>query len=136
MVYRPGKDLGGRANDHQPGAAERTKARVDATEAKKQRRKGRRRGGTLTIEFDLPFRAYLRDAAETRNMGINGYARRAVAAFIAYDLGIPFEEVTKHFAAPSKHGEVLRRDDGTPRAPFGESFDDGEGYGPWRIGSR
>lgn len=135
MVYRPGIDLGGRANDHRPGAEERTKARVAATEAKKQRRKGRRRAGTLTLEFDLPFRAYLKDAAETRDMGINGYARRAVAAFIAYDLGIPFEEVTRYFAAPSKHGEVLRRSDGSRQAPSGESYDDGEGYGPWRIGS-
>lgn len=136
MVYRPGQDLGGRSNGHKPGAEERTKARVNATEANKKRKAGRRRAGTLTIEFDLPFQAYLKDAADTRGMPVNGYARRALAAFVAFDLGIPFEEVVQHFAAPMKRGDALRRDDGSTQAPSGSTSDDGEGYGPWRLGSR
>jgi hypothetical protein len=61
----------------------------------------------------------LADAAAHRGLSTTSYIRRAVAAFIAHDLGMEFTEVvadTPHVQGPS-HGK----------------WDDGTGYGQWRV---
>ncbi len=136
MPTPKGRGLSGSANGHKPGAEQRTRDRVFESQEEKRRKAGRRRAGTLTIEYDLPFQVLLREAAERRGIAANGYARRAIAAFIALDLGMEFEEVVQHFARPTKPGEVLRRTDGSKQAPSGTTVDDGQGFGSWRLGRR
>ena len=136
MPTPAGRGLSGSANGHNPGAEEKTKARVRESQTKRQRARGRRRPGALTIEYDLPFQRLIQEAADSRGIGVQGYARRAIAAFIAHDLDMPFEEVTANFAAPQRRGEVLRRQDGARHAPEGPTVDTGEGFGAWRLSDR
>lgn len=71
------------------------------------------------------FTALVRRAARRRGMTNAAYVRRAVAAFIASDLQMPFEDVCETFPAPKVEGStgigVI-----WPR-------DDGQGYGNWEV---
>lgn len=87
---------------------------------------GRRTRG-INVMFDPPFDGYLSSAAKARGMSKIGYMRRAVAAFIAYDLGIDRSDVTRHFARPVGYG----RPGGFDRHE--KTHDDGTGYGLWTI---
>lgn len=69
------------------------------------------------------FVALLRKAARRRDMSDSAYARRAVSAFIAADLQMPFEDVCET----------------SPPVPFARGRwttyprDDGKGYGNWEV---
>lgn len=71
------------------------------------------------------FIALLRKAALRRGMNNAAYARRAMAAFIAQDLQMPFEEVCNTCPTPG------------PQKRSGRGFvwprDDGKGYGNWEV---
>lgn len=56
-------------------------------------------------------------AAALRGMTLTAYSRRAVAAFVAADLGIPFTDMTT---------DVVH-----PEGPRVGSFDPGTGHGTW-----
>lgn len=63
------------------------------------------------------FTRYLADAAALRGLTTVAYVRRAVAAFIAADLDIPFTEVISD--TPHPKGQSVAR------------YDDGAGHGSW-----
>lgn len=109
-------------------------ARVNETQAETLRRRNTSRGNRIALDTDIAFLALVRHAAEGRGMGVNGYARRAVAAFVAHDLGLPFEEVCSHFASPYRAGQMLRKDDErSVHLRKGPTQDDGKGFGSWKV---
>lgn len=112
---------------------ERLRERVERTQREKQRKSRRTRPANILLEFGIPFLTALRAAADSRGMSSAGYARRAVAAFVAHDLGVPFESLTQHFSAPHRRGEVLKRNPGEFRKAEGQTTDDGQGYGSWEV---
>jgi hypothetical protein len=79
------------------------------------------------------FFSALRRAAKHRGMSASAYLRRAVAAFAAEDLGIPFEEILKDSPSPgwSTNRQDLPRERKTQ--VFRKEFDNGEGYGSWEV---
>lgn len=122
--YQP--DLQGWADrDEDPEWMENAIARVRARQ-KKTRVATMRRNPTC-ISYDDPFRVLLDEAADRRDISLNAYIRRATAAFIAYDLGMPYTEVVRHTAQPkARNPEQMH-------FPEGRSYDDGRGMGPWLI---
>jgi hypothetical protein len=93
---------------------------------KKTHRWTERKDGVLAT-FDIEMKALLTEAARRRNISMAGYARRAIAAFIAHDLGIAYEDVTKYCALPTE----FRATAGAGRST--KLNDDGEGHGLWQI---
>lgn len=96
------------------------------TRQKKSKRKAERDSGVLAV-YDLDFRPLLDEACHRRGISMAGYARRAIAAMIAYDLELPLSEVTKHMPYPTEY----RLFGGTGRHM--KTADDGQGYGNWHI---
>lgn len=109
---------------------------VTKTEAKRRR-------PAMTFNVDIGLRLMLGAAAEQRGMSSSAYARRALCAFIASDLGLPFSAVTKFCpsvedpenlsaknakAAATKTGGKIYRGGRIPT-----TRDDGEGYGSWAV---
>lgn len=92
---------------------------------KKTHRWTERKDGVLAT-FDTEMKVLLTEAARRRGISMAGYSRRAIAAFISYDLGIPFEDITKFCALPTEFRVV-----GTGRSV--KLNDDGQGYGKWQI---
>lgn len=121
----PRPDLQGFADPSQEGWRERALERVHARQAANRQHSLRRSG--LYLFFDDPFRAFLDEAATQRDISLTGYLRRAAAAMIAHDLGIPFEEVAQHAAQPTRYGNP----GGT--AAKKRTHDNGQGHGLWRI---
>lgn len=121
--YQP--DLQGWADrDEDPEWMENALARVRARQ-KRTRESTNRRNPTV-IFYDDPFRVLLNEAAERRGIAMTAYVRRAAAAFIAHDLGMPFTEVVRHMAQPKVPGAE-------GKFPEGRSHDNGRGMGPWLI---
>lgn len=118
----PRPDLQGFADPSVPGWQNRALARV-AERAHTSRRKYERRNG-MYILFDDPLRVLLDEAARRRNISLTGYARRALIAFIARDLGMDIGEVAQHAADPVAYGAtgggstVRTRDTGRTRGPW------------------
>lgn len=135
MPTPKGKGLTGSADGGTPGWQDRTKSRVNASQSEALRRKKKKRPAQTLLETDLPFVTMMRQAADSRGMTSAAYARRAVAAFVAHDLNVPFKEVTQHFAAPMPVGEMIRPDnpDGIHRKE-GKTVDNGQGFGDWTVG--
>lgn len=93
---------------------------------KKTKRHAERKSGVLAV-YDPPFQTYFDEAAHRRGMSHAGYARRALAAFVAYDLGLPVAEVAKYMPRPSEYraaGGVGRQN---------RTEDNGVGFGQWMI---
>lgn len=97
-----------------------------AIRQKRTKRHAERKSGVLAV-YDPPFQNYFDEAAQRRGMSLAGYARRALAAMIAHDLGVPLEEVAKHMPRPTEY----RAEGGTGRHVRTE--DDGKGFGEWQI---
>lgn len=82
------------------------------------------------IDVSHEFRGLLKKAAQDRGINMSSYSRRAIAAFIALDLDIPFEDVCA--TLPKAREPGLKKN-------FGREFegaglrDSGEGFGEWRI---
>lgn len=134
MATPRGKGLTGSADGAVPGWQERVKSTLNESQAATQKRKKKSRAAMIPLDCDVPFLVMLRQAAESRGMSSSGYARRAVAAFISKDLGIPFPEITKYVSAPYRAGEMLKPDNenGVHMKP-GKTFDNGEGFGEWEV---
>lgn len=78
------------------------------------------------VELNVRLDELLRRAARQRGITFVGYMRRALTAFIAYDLGMEFEEVVtlnKQVVKPMSSGWKKL------------GPDDGHGFGQWRIES-
>ncbi|UOK18331.1 ribbon-helix-helix DNA binding domain protein [Arthrobacter phage BruhMoment] len=108
----------------EPGWQQRA---IDAVKRRqhKTRRHNERKNG-LYLFFDDPLRVYLDEACFRRNISLTGYARRAMVAFIAHDLGLPIEEVAQHSAVPADYGA-------TGGGRLTRTQDTGRTKGPWRI---
>lgn len=126
-----GKGLAGKADGREEGWEGRLMDRVNASEAERLVRRGKKRDVQLRTEWDIEMQALLRLAAEKRGITPTGYARRAIAAFVASDLDLPFEEVCGFFAYPMPPGKVMT-DEGV-RLKKGRTKDDGQGFGDWRV---
>lgn len=110
--------------DSEPGWRERAIAAVRARQRSSKRSTERNNG--LYLFFDDEMRVLLEEAAFRRGISLTGYARRAMAAFIAYDLDLPLPEVLQHHAKPAPYGHG-----GGGRLV--RTQDDGAGMGPWDI---
>lgn len=105
----------------------------------------KRRRPALAFNVDIGLRLMLGAAAEKRGMSASAYARRALCAFIANDLELPFDAVTK-FCPSVEDPENLvakqskataRRTKSGGKIYGGGSIpltrDDGLGYGTWVV---
>lgn len=114
MVQRKGQPNTGR----DPGYKEDWKERVAGRVATK-------RSERWNLRSSEDFIILLRKAAAIRGMNVAAYARRAIAAFIAVDLEMPFEDVCNTCPTPG------------PQKRSGVGFvwprDDGQGYGNWEV---
>lgn len=87
---------------------------------------GRKRK-SFTIRTSWDFVTLVNKAARMRGMTSSAYARRAVAAFIANDLQMPFEDVCKTMPpVQALHINLLRK---------ASPPDNGQGYGEWEVKS-
>lgn len=106
----------------------------------------KRRRPAMTFNVDIEMRLLLAAAAETRGMTASAYARRAIAAFIARDLGLEFGAVTRfgpavedpeNFAAKRTKATATRRAVNGGKIYSGgkipATHDDGAGYGTWVV---
>jgi hypothetical protein len=75
------------------------------------------------------FDSYFSRAAKRRGMSKSAYARRALAAFIAKDLEMPFEDLCGMFPAVVYIQNTSKFVDGMVVS----QRDDGQGYGQWQI---
>lgn len=99
-------------------------ARVKARQQKTRRANERKNG--LYLFFDDGLRVLLDEACRRRDISLTGYARRAMIAFIAHDLGLEYEEVARHAAEPVGYG---KSGGGRPE----RTHDHGKGMGAWKI---
>lgn len=106
---------------------------------------GKRRRPVLAFNVDVGLRLMMGAAAELRGMSPSAYARRALCAFIAKDLGLPFESVTKfcpsvedpeNLGAKQGKASAVRTKSGGKIYRGGKiplTRDDGVGYGSWVV---
>lgn len=108
------------------GWQERALGRVRSRQKTNYRNTSRKNG--LYIFIDDEFKVLLDEAAHRRDISLNGYVRRATAAMIAHDLGVPFEGVCQHMAPPVTYQRKVGP--GWNKVMRG---DDGKGFGRWLI---
>jgi hypothetical protein len=124
-LANPRPDLQGFADPTtNPNWREDAIARVRSRQAKTRRHNERTNG--LWLFFDDELRVLLDEACKRRNISLTGYARRALIGFIAYDLGLKYEEVAQHGAEPVPYGA-------TGGGRNKRTHDHGRGMGPWKI---
>jgi hypothetical protein len=130
--HLPGDAAGGR-----PGWQDRLLTLVEGSERQKAANKGngqRYWPVRMVVTSDIEFRRMLRAAATARGLSSSGYVRRAVAAFVAADLGLSLPEVAQHMPRPvPEAGPMALPADQHPRLHPGKWADDGTGYGSWAV---
>lgn len=100
--------------------------RVEGKARERRNRNGMIRDARLSLHVGHGFARALNEAAALRGISRVGYLRRAVAAFLAADLGVPFEELTAQCPVPA----AFTRE----RAwVTGAGDDDGRGFGTWVV---
>ena len=125
----PHGTLAGWSDLSEPGWQERLIAKVN--EHQRTRLKGRRHYATplrschLDVTHSVEFAVLMREAAALRGMPAVSYARRAVAAFVAHDLGVPLERLFPLLPRVTPPGKAYTEFISTP--------DDGQGHGDWKI---
>jgi hypothetical protein len=120
----PYGNLAGFTDQSKPGWQERAIAAVEES-TKKEATRSRE---TITkVRGSAEFRERLDQACAVRGVNRSVYVRRAAAAFMAVDLGLPFEEILTGLSpAWTELGKSF--------TPFREApHDDGEGHGLWHI---
>ena len=124
-MARKGEQLSGWADPERPGWQDRVRGKVQA-KADRSQMKGRSPLQQFPVSY--PWKSLLKRAAEGRGMSSAAYARRAVSAFIAHDLGLTLQEVVRTTPA------VLTRQEAAESARNRVSpKDDGQGYGKWQV---
>jgi hypothetical protein len=104
----------------------------------------KRRRPVLAFNVDLELRVLLGAAAQCRGLSASAYARRAICAFIAHDLGLDYAMVTRfcpsvqdpeNLAAKQAMGAAARTKSGGTinRGAVEHTSDDGLGYGCWEV---
>jgi hypothetical protein len=126
----PRGNLAGWSDPSDPNWRENALRRVRERQTKKHPNVRARRRGVLQLFFDPEYMLYLDEAARRRGMSVGSYGRRAVATWVARDLGIPVTEILQHCAEVSPYGSKAP---GGPRPPGVKTQDDGEGYGDWSM---
>jgi hypothetical protein len=121
----PRGNLAGWSDREKPGWEDEAIKRVKARRNRSSRAQERPSSQTLFYEDQL--RVWMDECAARRNISLSGYARRAICAMIAHDLGLPFDQVTRFVAQPANYGNI-----GGPGHPH-MTHDDGKGHGPWAI---
>lgn len=122
----PHGSLAGFSDPEVPGWQQRAMERVSEHQGKRKKESGGRTRG-MFLFFDDPVRVLLDEASHRRDISLTGYGRRAMAAFIAHDLGIPMSEITQHMAKPGKYRKQTNT--GGPN----RTMDDAQGHGLWII---
>lgn len=107
----------GQPSHNDPGRREGWQERAVAGISAAQRR-------LISFHTSEDFRSMVKRAARARDMSISSYIRRCLAAFIALDLGMTFEEACYFNFRVTRSGTKSQRNPGR---------DDGEGFGAWRI---
>ena len=123
-MANPRGNLAGWSDPSTPGWQDREMGKVVENQKKTKRNKERISGVLAT--YDEPFRLLLEQACEKRGISRQGYARRAIAAFIAKDLGLGLAEVLRYCAVPVPYNRPVDK-------RFARTEDDGKGMGPWKI---
>jgi hypothetical protein len=124
-MARKGEQLSGWADPEREGWRERVRDKVNS---KAERSQMRGRSPLQQFPVSYAWKALLKRAAEARGMSSAAYARRAVSAFIAHDLGLTLSEVVSTTPA------VLTRQEAAESARNRISpKDDGQGYGKWEV---
>jgi len=139
-VHRtPRRHLPGDAAGGRPGWEDRLLTLVNADQREKADRRGagmRNWPARLTLVSDIEFRVLLREAATARRMSATGYARRAIAAFVAADLGMRFEDVCVLLPKPAPPegtaSSALPLEERPQNNP-GKVRDTGAGHGSWQV---
>lgn len=131
--HLPGDAAGGR-----PGWQARVVDKVidDQRARRAKQRVSNKWPGRLLIVSDPQLNILVGRAAAARGMSMTGYARRAVCAFLASDLGMDFTDVCSLVPKPSPTGQsAWGRLPGKahPQKNPGRWVDDGEGYGDWKV---
>ena len=124
-MARKGEQLSGWADPEREGWQQRVREKV---QSKADRSQMRGRSPLQQFPVSYPWKSLLKKAAEARGMSAAAYARRAVSAFIAHDLGLTLSEVVRTTPAvltPQQSAESARKG----VAPK----DDGQGYGQWKV---
>jgi len=123
-LANPKPDLQGFADPSTPGWRDRAIARVKQRQQENRRHNERTNG--LYLFFDDELRVLLDEACLRRDISLTGYARRAMIAFIAHDLGMKYEDVAQYAAEPVGYGKS-----GGGRTK--RTRDHGKGMGRWMI---
>lgn len=114
-----------------PGWQERLMARVNSTQANSATRRKKKlhplRNSQFHVYVSSEYMALFRRAAQSRDISMVAYARRAIAAFISHDLGVPFADIVALTPAPRSFEDRIRSNQ-PPTVP-----DDATGYGSWRF---
>lgn len=132
--HLPGDAAGGR-----PGWDDRLLSLVNGAEREKADRRGagmRNWPARIMVVSDIGFRRLLRQAADARGMSASGYMRRATCAFIASDLGVPFEQVCALTPRPATPDGPIHAGQAPSERPLnnpGRQVDDGSGFGVWHV---
>lgn len=127
-MANPNGNLSGFTDPEEEGWQDRIVGRVRQQKSQTKSKRHQRREGEMKVYYDLEFRAMLMEAAQKRGISVSGYMRRSIAAFVASDLGIPFEEATQYLSKPVPYGEVFPAPGTRVR-----SKDDGTGFGDWSV---
>jgi len=119
-----------------PDWREKVTAGVEQAERKRRR-------PAMTFNVDIGLRLMLGAAAELRGMSLAAYARRAICAFVAHDLGLPFASVTKFCPSVEDPENLIAKQAKAALTKTGGKIygggkipttrDDGLGYGSWVV---
>jgi len=124
-VANPKGNLAGYTDVSVPGWQKRAFDRVKARQ-RGSKRHTERQDGVRTV-WDVPFRVLLDEAAMRRGISMAGYCRRAIAAFVAHDLGITPKASAQYMPVPTQYrsaggvGNIVKTRDNLA------------GYGKWVI---
>lgn len=114
----------------EPGWEDRVNEMVKNRTGRKKSGDGRGRGFQTNFRVTANFKALLHQAAQSRDMAVGAYVRRAVAAFVSKDTGTPMAEILKGLPAPQGFGQShFQRATNKAQAPD----DDGTGFGTWAV---
>lgn len=108
------------------GWRETVMGRVEEKARHARNHQGNIRDVRLSMFVGFEFSAALNRAAAARGISRVGYLRRAVAAFLAADLGMPFDRLTRECPKPLPY----TRERAWVTAG---GDDDGTGYGTWHV---
>lgn len=124
-MANPKGNLAGYTDVSVPGWQKRAFDRVKSRQ-KGSKRHTERQDGVRTV-WDIPFRTLLDEAAHRRGISMAGYCRRAIAAFVAHDLGITPKASAQYMPIPTEY----RSKGGVGNSV--KSRDNLSGYGKWVI---